>query len=341
MARHLLLSDPHATVHPPSSCTDLYWPDVRSLLWQSVELARREKVVSVTWAGDVLHHKAPLRTSPALLQELARIVQAYPCPAYATPGNHDMQHDRPESIEATQPLGVLFLAGLRRLEGWADRMFQDAERREYGMLPLYGVPWQQHWSEMGIEAALDQYREQVAGRRFADSTRVLVVTHAPLYPPDKEPTYPGAECTPARWWSSAMGSTGSVFYGHVHEMHGRWEDAGTQFCNNGALSRGSLGSDNLERQVGCTIWDDQTGEFRFCPLDAVPAAELFRLEEHGRKVTSQAQMGEFLASVGQVRLPVLSVEGVIEEIKRRGLPARVVTKAEELLTAAAHEKGKR
>jgi hypothetical protein len=110
------------------------------------------------------------------------------------------------------------------------------------------------------------------------------------------------------------------------------------FCNNGALSRGSLVEFNLERPVGCTIWDDRTGGFRFCPLDAVPAADLFRLEEKGHAVTSEARFTEFLAQARGIRLPVLSVEGVIEEIRQRGLPERVVVLAEELLTAQAHER---
>ena len=74
-----------------------------------------------------------------------------------------------------------------------------------------------------------------------------------------------------------MGGAGSVFYGHVHEPHGVYEAGGVTFCNNGALSRGSLHEYNLTRQVGCTLWDSETGEFEFVPLDAKPASEVFRL----------------------------------------------------------------
>ncbi len=341
MAKHLLLSDIHATRTPPSSCTELYWQDVQELLWQSVQVARDEKVASVVWAGDVFHHKAPGRTDHAVVKQLQRVIEAYPCPALGVGGNHDMSHDRAESIEQTQPLGVLAgRGGLVLLNGWASEMYQDEERREYGMLPLFGVPWQQHWSEEGLHDLLEPYRERVFGAGTGGQ-RTLVVTHAPIYPPGREPGYPGAEYTPAWWWSGGMGSYGSCFYGHVHEQHGWWEDAGVEFCNNGALSRGSLDESNLERTPGCTLWDDQTGMFRFYPLRGRPADELFRLEEHTRDVTAQASRAEFLSHVREVRLPVLTVEGVIEEIKRDGgLSARVIEVAGELLTEAAYEKGK-
>ena len=312
MGEYLLLSDVHATRRPPSSCTPSYWPDLRDLLWQTVAVARERQVHGVVWAGDVLHHKAPGRTDHGLMQDLIKVIQAYSCPVWIVPGNHDIQHDRLDSIEATQPLGVLYLAGARRLEGWAE-----------GSHPLYGVPWQQEWSEWRIREAL------------ADLTgaRALVATHAPVYPPGQEPRYDGAEFTPASWWSDALGGEGCGFYGHIHEPHGTWQHQGVTFCNNGALSRGSLDEHNLHRQVGCTIWDDQSGAFKFVPLAAKPAAEVFRLREHGQAVTAQGLLDGFLAAAGQVTLGVLSVDAVLTHFRELGLGREELALAEEFLMA--------
>jgi len=247
-----LLSDVHATGHPPANCADTYLPDLLDLLSQALAVFARREVAAGVVAGDLLHHKAPSRTDHALVGTLGEMFLAQPYPVWVVPGNHDMQHERLASVGKTQPLGVLFRHRTAHcLDGW-----MGSEH------PVFGVPWQQRWSAEGISEALRPWREHTPFE--ATSEHYLVVTHAPIYPPSSEPRYGGAELTPADWWvSAAGGSPGvhSVFYGHIHEHHGAWTRRGVTFCNNGALSRGSLGEDNLTRQVGVTLWDSGTGEF--------------------------------------------------------------------------------
>jgi predicted anti-sigma-YlaC factor YlaD len=89
--------------------------------------------------------------------------------------------------------------------------------------------------------------------------------------------------------------------------------------------------------VGCTIWDDQTGEFQFVPLKALPPDQLFRLRERERAVTAQAALGNFLADVGTARFGVLSIEGVIARIEQTpGVSPDVASLAAELLAEANH-----
>ena len=319
MTRFLVVNDIHATRRPPSSCTDSYWPDLLDLLYQTTEVAREREVSAVVWAGDTFHHKAPSRTDHGMVQELIGVARAYPCPLYAVVGNHDVQYDRLSSVDVTQPLGVLFRAGVRRLDGWADG------------LPLYGVPWLQDWSQESVSAALAGFRENVFGQS-------LIVTHAPVYPPGREPRYPGAELTPARWWASAADDgpfSHGLAYGHIHEPHGVYAADGSalRFCNFGALSRGSLDEYNLDRQVGVTLWEPGCPSvFEFVPLKARPASEVFRLQEHDEAVTAKRSLEEFAASVGEVRLSLLSVESVTARI--RAMPevdAETADLAEELL----------
>jgi predicted phosphodiesterase len=322
VAKYLCVNDIHATRRPPSNCTDSYWPDLADLLAQTTVLAAARDVAGVIWAGDVFHHKAPSRTEHGIVQELIGVAQAYLCPLWVVPGNHDIQHDRLDSIEATQPLGVLFKAGVHRLEGW-DGPDEDS------LLDLYGVPWQQEWSEQRVSDALADWRSETYGCS-------LVVTHAPIYPPGREPGYEGAEFTPASWWADAMGNQGYLLYGHIHEPHGVWRHKGVTFCNFGALSRGSLDEYNLHRQVGVTIWDtDAPPEraFEFVALDAKPAEEVFRLRRHDEAKAVERSFSAFLAEVDTVTLGLLSVETVIARIREGGHPLPVVNLAEELLMA--------
>jgi predicted phosphodiesterase len=315
----LCVNDIHASRRPPSSCTDTYWPDLLDLLYQTAEVARERGVSAVVWAGDVFHHKAPSRTDHGLVQDLIEVARDYPCPLFVVPGNHDIQHDRLDSIYATQPLGVLFKAGVRCLEGW-DGPDEDSQ------LDLYGVPWQQEWSEQCVHEALADWRRETYGCS-------LVVTHAPIYPPAREPRYPGAEFTPASWWAGAMGGEGYLLYGHIHEPHDVWRHEGVTFCNYGALSRGSLDEYNLHRQVGVTIWDSGTSRFEFVPLKAKPAEQVFRLRQREEVVTAQRSLDAFLAGVREVTFGVLSVESVIGHVRALDIDPAVKARAEELLTA--------
>lgn len=319
----MAVNDIHATRKPPSRCTESYWPDLLDLLYQTTALAASREAAGVVWAGDVFHHKAPGRTDHSLMQDLVSVIRAYPCPVWIVPGNHDIQHDRLASIETTQPLGVLFRTGVTsQLDGWAG--FDEDAR-----LDLYGVPWQQTWSAQAVSGALDAWRTESYGCS-------LVVTHAPIYPPGREPGYEGAEFTPADWWAEAMEERGYLLYGHIHEPHGTWRHRGVTFCNYGALSRGSLDEYNRRRQVGVTFWDtDAPPEraFEFVPLKAKPASEVFLLEHHQADVAAGRRLSEFAQRLSLTSFAQLSVESVVAHVRAAGVEKPVADLTEELLMA--------
>lgn len=345
----LLVGDIHLSERPPSSCTDSYCDDLFDLLAQARQVGVVQGVSVMVWAGDTFHHKAPNRVSHRLVQRTSAFIGT--CtphfPVLVLAGNHDMTNDRYESVYESQPLGMLYRAGAQELRGW------------HPELPVYGVPWLQGYGDYGaydgddplspievrLARALEDYKEQVFERGIGEH-KPLVVTHAPLYPEGKELKY---EYFPAVRWAEAMGfqygGTHSVFYGHVHEPHGTYGfygasaqhgDYSVTFCNNGALSRGSLHEYNLTRQVGVTIYDTASGAFEFIPLHAKPADQVFRLTEKGRATDLQGRMDEFLSGVGSTSLEVMSAEAVIAHIRSLGLGTDVEALAEELLTEAQH-----
>lgn len=314
----LLLSDFHLADRPPSSCTETYNDDLLALLMQSVQVARERAVAAVVWAGDIFHIKTPGRTSHRLVNQLISLCALYQVPVYAVPGNHDMTNDQIGSL-TRQPLGTLLASGAAHmLDGWAD------PSDTFGV-PLYGVPWQQTWDDEHVLAVLRDYTQE-------RSSPALVVAHAPLYPPGRELPY---ENYPTEQWALAMdGGKGSCFYGHVHEPHGTYRVGGVTFCNNGALSRGSLHEYNLTRPVGCTLWDSETGEFEFVPLAARPASEVFRLTEKQEAVDAAVDTAEFLSRIEATTLGVVSVEKAMEHIRSRQLGPELEALIAELLEEA-------
>jgi DNA repair exonuclease SbcCD nuclease subunit len=337
--KFLLISDIHLSEKPPSSCTDSYVDDLFELLHQAREVGRERHVDAMVWAGDTFHSKAASRVSHRLVQRVAEYVNVTPFPVLILAGNHDMSNDRYDSLYKTQPLGMLWRAGAVELRGWA-------EVARGVPLPVYGVPWLQGYGNYGEQCAegvtpeiagrvsdvLDDYRKQVYEAGWGKH-KPLVVAHAPLYPPGEELAY---EWFPGDAWALAMGGSGNVFYGHVHEPHRAFRHRYVVFCNNGALSRGSLHEYNLTRQVGVTLYDTDEGTFEFIPLDAKPASEVFRLTEKQEATDLQGRLDSFLEGVGAASIEVVSVEGVIAHIRTLGLSEEVVSLAEELLTEAQH-----
>lgn len=339
----MLSADHHLSDRAPSSCTDSYTDDLFDLMEQAREVGIRYGVSAWCWAGDTFHLKAPSRVSYKLVHRVCTFIEQTlietEFPVLILAGNHDIANDQLESVWKTQPLGMLYRAGAVELRGWTAGQ------------PVYGVPWLQGYGgdadqrqrqEAVVEAALEDYRTQVFERGTGNEIP-LVVAHAPLYPPGRELEY---EFFPAERWAQAMGMERGghhrVFYGHVHEPHEPygWYGVGgdAAFCNNGALSRGSLHEYNLTREVGVTIYDTQTGKFEFVPLDAKPAEQVFRLQEKQQATDMQGRLDDFLRGVGAASLEVLSAESVVAHIRTLPVSREVRDLAAELIIEAQHGK---
>lgn len=333
MALFVLINDVHLTDwnRQPSSCTETYTEDLFGLLAQAWAIARQRHAAAIVIAGDVFHLKAPSRNSHKLVLRLQTLVARAPCPVFIVPGNHDLQHDRLDSLHVSQPLGVVLNSPKAHLlQGWAG--YDEAS-----FYPLYGVPWLQgygNYAETGEEVdarvgqALGSYRREAGELLDSSQDKPLVVTHAPLYPPGRELPY---EYFPAERWAEAMDGHGAVWYGHVHEDHGDYIAGGVTFANYGALSRGSLHEYNLTREVAIGTWDTETGTFGRIKLDAKPAEQVFRLREKAEVTDMQGRLDSFLEGISGTTLEVLSTESVLAHVRTLGLGKEAEDLIEELL----------
>lgn len=313
-----IFGDLHLSDKPPSQCTDAYNDQLFGMLDEGVKIAADRELDAVVFAGDLFHLKRPSATSHGTVQRMIEVVQAFSCPVYLVVGNHDIQHDRIESIHETQPFGVLLRSGARLLDGWAPD------------LPLYGVPWQQRWNEG--EPAFESYARRM--RRVTEND--LIVTHAPIYPPGQELPWENIPASEVAEW---MFGTGYLYYGHVHDFHGVFECGGVVFCNQGALSRGSLHESDLTRHPAMTVWhSDRSGPSAFERVElesAPPASEVFRLAEAEVRIDYRDRMATFLGALADSTVTATSVEAVVAHVQampqlsedERSLAAEVLNEA--------------
>lgn len=317
MTSFLILGDLHLSDRAPSACTDSYTDDLFDMLAWIADYAQENNAV-VIQAGDLFHVKQPSRNSHNLVQRTIEALRKFPREVFIVPGNHDLLNDRLDSIFETQPLGTVFRSGAAKmLDGW------DIS----GNYPIYGVPWIQKLNDISVSEAYRDFRPSYYGYDHA-----LAITHAPLYPPGQELKF---EYYPASKYADAMNNQCSVYYGHVHEAHGVWTCNGVTFCNQGALSRGSLHEHNLKRKIAVTVWNDLNGQFRRVEVPHKPAKEVFRLEEKNELQEAKISLDQFLESVGKTTMSLTSIENVIEYIKNKEFDPQLEKIIEDLLREAS------
>lgn len=103
-------SDCHLADSPPQSRTDNWAISILGKLIEMGSIARSVNADAVLDGGDFFHVKSPGQNTHELVQRAAAVHQAYPCPTFATLGNHDMKYGSQEFLHES-PLGVLFSTG--------------------------------------------------------------------------------------------------------------------------------------------------------------------------------------------------------------------------------------
>lgn len=285
--RALLVGDVHLSDRPPSSRTDTYTQDILDKLSWIVDYANQNADYMVL-LGDVFHLKTPSRTSHALVQKTADILSQFKSRVLIVPGNHDLSQDRLDSIPS-QPLGTLALThGIDLIDGY------DDETR------IVGIPY------LNDQEVFHSYLEGLEAEPI-DPPPVLIVTHASIFPPEDHPPYEHMNADEIE--------TGGVplAYGHIHIPHGFYLVNDSWFCNNGAISRGSLHEETLHRQLAVTLFDTESAgcPFTSIPIPFKPPEQVFRLVEHHAKEAKAAKLDEFIQSIDQISLTSLSLEEVM------------------------------
>jgi DNA repair exonuclease SbcCD nuclease subunit len=295
MTKVLLIGDLHVSDTPPVNCMDSYTDDIIEILMWLADYARNNDIDAVIWSGDIFDKKSPSKNSHALVLRMLEVVKEHEGKLWIVPGNHDVQYDRMDTLLTQQPLGVLFRAGAHLLDGWHES------------LPIYGVPWQRDWAHLD---------DTFLSWRLREHSDCLAVMHASIFPPELVEAVP-YENLPAADVAKAMGNSGYLYYGHIHDYHGIFDVDNVMFANMGAISRGSLTESNKTRAVKACIWE--TGE-GFTELDVPhkPADEVFKLEAAEVRAAQALDMEEFLRAVGSNTLDMVSVSATAEHI--RALP---------------------
>jgi len=277
----LTSSDEHLADLSPGFRKDDYKSAVLGKLdWQG-SLARKFEANAVLRGGDLFHVKAANKTTMATMAAVAGVHRRYPCPTYSVAGNHDMTHNDPDTVPR-QPLGVLFEAGVIR--PLSDERFTSGSMS----VRVVGV---EYVTDLDDEGLRDMVR-----KKDGDTYTIAVVHALAAYAPEERiQSFFGERIFDYRDLVFE-GCPDAYVFAHYHKDQGIREHLGVQFVNLGAVSRGALTFENMERRpkVSSILCSSSGISIEEHEIPCEDASAVFDLEKKQQLEKERRMMDDFI-----------------------------------------------
>ena len=310
--RFVTRSDVHISDHTPQSRTDDWAATVIDKLAQVGEIAREVEADAVLDNGDFFDVKSPVRNSHALVRRVADVHAEYPCPVWGNVGNHDCVYGNIDFLDQ-QPLGVLF----------ATRVFQRCyDEHEQSLLDpqsqvkvrVVGIPYH------GPQYDRERFKVAKAGEDY-----LVAMAHV-LGSPGGGTMFEGEDIVKYNDLLDLSPDVDVWILGHWHKDQGIIEHRpGKWIVNIGALTRGALSQDDLERTPGVAILTFRKEEIEVVRryLKIRPVGEVFNLERRVQAESRAMAMEAFVSSLRETLGDERNAESLQDKIGRMGVPDSV------------------
>jgi DNA repair protein SbcD/Mre11 len=298
----LFRTDVHLADKNPESWKGNYQEEVWESLEQIGVLAKKYDVKAVLDGGDYFHVKSSTRNSHSLVAHSAEVQAKYPCPTYVVPGNHDIAYNNLDTLDQQQPLRVLFATKVFQ------RLTEATFESEGRTVRVVGVPY-----------SLTRKLEDLRDIKKGSEDHLIVIAHllAGENPPANSEDFFGE---PVFKYADLCQEGGPDFFcfGHWHKDQGIVKVKDQYFVNPGAVSRGSLAKENLQRtpQVALIEFVDGKISVGLIPLRLPPAEDVFDLEKKDRRDREAAAINKFAERLSKevTEAPVQDIESSIRSL---------------------------
>jgi len=279
--RMITSSDEHLCDYSPGFRKDDYRAAILRKLEFQGSFVKKFSANCFLRGGDFFHVKSPGKTSHRTMADVIKIHQSYKCPVYALIGNHDMLFNNLDTVDK-QPLNVLYESKIFR--PLVDELIESGSLR----VRIVGVPY-----IPGLN--IDVLQEMV--KKSDDDIYTIAVIHvlASYAPVDRFQTYYGEQIFDYR--DLIFNGCPDVYvFGHYHKDQGIQKIGDTYFVNLGAISRGSLTFENMERKpkISSIIFNSSgiSIEEHIIPHD--DAAEVFDLNKKKQLDIERKSLDDFI-----------------------------------------------
>lgn len=277
-------SDEHLADISPGFRKDDYKSAILGKLeWQG-ELARRVGADAVIRAGDFFHIKPANKTTMATVARSADIHRKYPCPIYVIAGNHDLSQNDLESLPR-QPLGVMMKSEV--FYPLKNELFASGSLR----VRVIGVNYT-------TDLDYDGLKELVSKQK--DDEYVIAVIHALAAhaPTERIQSFFGEKIFDYR--DLVYRDCPDVYiFGHYHKDQGVMNHCGTQFVNLGAIARGALTFEDIDRRpkVAVITCNSQGISIEVCDVPCGDASAVFDLERKQQLEKERQSLDDFISQL--------------------------------------------
>lgn len=280
--RFVSSSDEHLADLNPGFRKDNYRDAIlEKIAWQG-RFAGQLNANALLRGGDFWHVKEANKTTMATVVKSVSLHRQFACPTYAMAGNHDMSKNDPTSIDR-QPLGVLLRSGVfRELK---DETFISGTLK----VRVIGVDYT-------TDLADERLRELVAKKDDDVYTIAFVHALAAMAPTERIQSFFGERIFDYR--DLVFDGCPDVYiFGHYHKDQGITDHLGVRFINLGAISRGALTFENLERKpkIASIICNSQGISVEEHIVPHADASEVFDLDRKKKLENVRRDMDDFIA----------------------------------------------
>jgi len=320
--KFISFTDVHISSTNPSSRKGNYEQDIINKLEQIHLVGKKLGVNFFIFSGDLFNLKAPMRNPHELNSKLIDLFKSFPAPIYATEGNHDLRNDSYETFNE-QPLRVIYSS---------DALVQTRDIRKTinGItLRIRSIPFSEKPDLSKIEKAKD------------DVDISIILLH--LYSsPDGGMLYKNKIFS---YEELSVLEDDIYVLGHYHIDQGIQirKNPGKKdqiFINIGAISRGSLYEDNIERAPKISLITINKEESKISyetaaiRLKVRPSSEIFDLVVYEREKKEQKEAQEFVAKLQTEIIDVPENDRISSEITDLNLEKKVLDKVNYFLNEA-------
>jgi DNA repair exonuclease SbcCD nuclease subunit len=282
--RIITSSDEHLCDQNPGFRKDNYRDSIlKKLEWQG-EFAKKFNANVFLRGGDFFHTKAANKTSHATVALSAQIHRNYSCPVYSIIGNHDITYNDCETI-SRQPLGVLFETNIFRCLNTEIITSKTLKVRVIGI---------SYSSDLTVEKINSICKKQ------KDDVYTVAFIHALAAFSPEERIQRFFNETIFDYRDLVFDGCPDVYvFGHYHKDQGIQDLHGVKFVNLGAISRGALTFDNLERKpkICSLIFNSRGVSVEEHIVPHADASVIFDLEKKTKLEEERKSLDDFIKNL--------------------------------------------
>lgn len=320
-ANILFFTDPHNSDTPPRMRREGYRDQILKKQEDIIPYAKKADLTII--GGDIFHQKNPHKVSFFLVNKIMEIYREYGV-VYIVPGNHDFNMS-PLELRYMSPLGVVSnLPNVRVMHGVVSKGILGMDLFFKG---LGDFAEEKSLVQMLKEWQIDQTEraKQMTGLLY----NVAVIHDSVFYRPfgTKPLPYEHIPLENIEMYADLF------LLGHIHKPQGETR----KMISPGALSRGSLERDTVDRAVAFVMIDVDTDERRHdvhpVRLNVESAEKVFKLDEKVAEISIDEKVNKFLEYLDTVHigLNVADVSDMIKKIDSMDIEERVKEEAIKIL----------